>query len=228
MIQRRWRVPAGMLFCLSFIFLQSCFQSSEIIQDTKHQAPFAGRLLVLPFQDVSEIYGQNVSIRCQVCGKVFTAGEVRPGAARFLTERLGQMLDRPNEFELIPASQAQGVISSLLRQSERELRETELYIRTGRALGADAVLAGYVHQFRDREGTDYSVALPSSVAFHLDMIRVADGRIVWSGQFNETQQSLSEDLFQLGKFLKRKGRWISVEDLAVYGLEQILRNSPLI
>ena len=215
-----------MLF-VSFLGANACYNSPENVKSTTRKPLLIRRLLVLPFQDISKIYGESASIRCHLCGKVFTTGEVKPEGAPFLTQQLNQMLDRLDHFELLPASQAQGVISSLLRQSERELPETELYIQTGRALNADVVLAGYVYQFRDRDGTDYSVALPSSVAFHLDMIHVKDGEIVWSVQFTETQQSLSEDLFQLGKFIKRKGRWISAEDLAAYGLEQILKTLPL-
>ena len=205
----------------------SCYNYPEIAQNTERKALGIHRLLVLPYQDISDIYGENASIRCQLCGKVFTTGQVASRATQFLTKQLNEMLDRASNFERIPSSQAQGVISSLLRQGEKELPEMDLYMKTGQALDADGVLVGYVYQFRDRDGSDYSVALPAAVAFHMDMIQVKGGRIVWSGHFNETQRSLSEDLFQLGTFIKRKGRWISAEDLAVYGLEQIFKTLPL-
>ena len=224
----RIRCQIKYIILILFIFFStSCYKSDDIVHNTEREPAGIRRLLVLPFQDISSIYGENVSIRCQLCGKVFTIGQVEPEATQFLTKRLMEMLDRPNEFTLIPAAQAQGVIAGLLRQSGKEIPESDLYIKTGQALHADAVLAGYVYQFRDREGTDFSVALPASVAFHIDMIQMQEGRVVWSGHFNETQRSLSEDLFQLGVFIKRKGRWISAEDLAVYGLEQILKTLPL-
>ena len=226
-IRIRSEVQVIAILLLSLFWGASCYKSTEIVQNTERKPLGIRRVLVLPFQDVSNIYGENVSIRCQLCGKVFTTGKVELKATQFLTKQLNEMLDRPNNFELIPASQAQGVISSLLRQTEKELPEIDLYMKTGQALNADVVLVGYVYQFRNRDGTDYSVALPASVAFHIDMIQVKEGQIVWSGYFNETQRSLSEDLFQLGTFIKRKGRWISAEDLAVYGLEQILKALPL-
>jgi len=226
-IRIRSVVQVVAILCLSLFGGASCYNSTDIVQDTERKPSGIRRLLVLPFQDVSSIYGENVSIRCQLCGTVFTTGQVEPTATQFLTKRLNDMLDRANTFELIPATQAQGVISNLLRQSEKELPEIDLYMKTGQALNADGVMVGYVYRFRDRDGTDYSVSRSASVAFHMDMIQVKEGRIVWSGNFNETQRSLSEDLFQLGTFIKRKGRWISVEDLAVYGLEQILKTLPL-
>jgi len=229
--QKKFRLRPGVrvvaFLLLSLLGGVSCYHHPEIAQYTERKPLSIHRLLVLPFQDTSNIYGENASVRCQLCGKVFTTGKVELGAAQFLTKQLNEMLDRANNFERIPSSQAQGVISNLLRQNEKELPDMDLYLKTGQVLNADGVLAGYVYQFRDRAGTDYSVALPAAVAFHMDMIQVKGGRIVWSGHFNETQQSLSEDLFKLGTFIKRKGRWISAEDLAVYGLEQTIKTLPL-
>ena len=224
-IQTKVQVIAILFVCL--FWGVSCYKYTEIVQDKGLKPSDIRRLLVLPFQDISNIYGENASIRCRLCGKVFTTGHVEPTATQFLTKRLNEMLERLNSFELIPATQAQGVISSLLQQGQKELPETDLYIKTGQALNADGVLVGYVYQFRDRDGSDYSVDLPASVTFHMDMIQVKGGQVVWSGNFNETQRSLSDDLFQLGTFIKRKGRWISVEDLAVHGLRQILKTLPL-
>lgn len=226
-IRIRQEVRVIAMIFLSLLLGVSCYKSPEIVQNTTRKPLGIDRLLVLPFQDISTVYGKNASIRCQLCGKMFITGEVKPEAPEFLTKNLNEMLDRLNNFERIPATQAQGVIASLLWQSGKEMPEMDLYLKTGQALNADAVLVNYVYQFRDRDGTDYSVALPASVAFHMDMIQVKEGQIVWSGHFNETQRSLSEDLFQLGTFIKRKGRWISAEDLAVYGLEQILKTLPL-
>lgn len=206
----------------------SCYKPTETVQNKEQKPLGIRRLLVLPFQDISAVYGENVSIRCQLCGKVFTTGQVKPEATQFLTKRLNESLNRLSSFERIPPSQAQGVMSGLLHQGGKELPEIDLYVKTGQALNADAVLVCYVYQFRDREGADYSVALAASVAFHMDMIQVKGGQIVWSEHFSETQRSLSEDLFQLGTFIKRKGRWLSVEDLAVFGLEQLLKTLPLL
>ena len=225
-IRIRSRVQVIAILLVSLFWGGSCYKSGEMVQNTERKTSGIRRLLVLPFQDISNIYGENVSIRCQLCSKVFTTGQVEPAATQFLTKQLNDMLDRASNYELIPASQAQGVISSLLRQSEKELPEIDLYMKTGQALNADGVLVGYVYVFRDRDGSDYSVDLPASVTFHMDMIQVKGGQVVWSGHFNETQRSLSEDLFQLGNFIRRKGRWVSAEDLAVYGLEQILKTLP--
>jgi hypothetical protein len=46
---------------------------------------------------------------------------------------------------------------------------------------------------------------------------------LWIGHFDETQRSLSENLFNIGEFLKRKGAWVTVNKMAVSALEDMLQ-----
>jgi hypothetical protein len=117
-------------------------------------------------------------------------------------------------------------MSGLQAGSNHSFSEKYLWIETGRNLGADAVIIGHLYRFRERIGTQYSVEIPASVAFDIHLIDVKDGRLLWSGNFDETQQSLFEDLYQLGTFLRRRGRWITAKELAVSGLEGILDTFP--
>ncbi len=70
----------------------------------------------------------------------------------------------------------------------------------GRRHGADGVLVGFVYRYKERVGKAYGVESPASVAFDIHLIRVADGRTIWSAHFDETQQSLGDNLFKLGSF----------------------------
>ena len=58
------------------------------------------------------------------------------------------------------------------------------------------------------------------------MIKVKDGCVLWNGRLDETQRSLSENLFRFGTFLKRKGRWVAAEDMAVSAIEDVLKTFP--
>ena len=184
------------------------------------------KLLILPFKDMARIYGENVSIRCPLCGNIFTAGKVEQGADNILTDHLVGLIKNQKNFKLIPTSQAQGVLAGLLLKNKKALSEQDLLVETGRALNADVVMIGYIYRFRERLGKRYSVAAPASVAFDIHLISMTDGRILWVGHFDETQRSLSEDLFQLGKFLKRKAAWITAKELAFSGLENVLQACP--
>jgi len=190
-------------------------------------APFAvKRLLVLPFTNMTSLYGENVSARCPVCGKIFTTGKVEDGATDILTEHLISLLKTRTSYEIIPTSFAQGARSDHMLGKKIELSERNLLVETGRDLGADAVMVGHIYRFKERVGTGYSADTTASVAFDLDFVRVVDGRIIWNGHFDETQLSLSENLLNLGKFLKRKGRWVTAEELAISGLEGMFETFP--
>jgi len=184
------------------------------------------RLLILPFRDISKVYGVNVNVQCPVCGNVIRSGEVPENAADFLTDHLYSLLQSNSDYKLIPPGQAQGVQSNLLSGDESTLPDRDLLVATGRALKSDAVIVGYIFRYRERVGTRYSVDSPTSVAFDIHLIRVADGRVLWSGQFNETQRSLPEDLLSLGTFIKRKARWITAHEMAQAGLEDLLQSLP--
>ncbi|MBL7180470.1 MAG: hypothetical protein ABIK98_03105 [Pseudomonadota bacterium] len=166
----------------------------------------------------------NENIRCPLCGKVIMTGKVAEGAAEFLTESLFTFLKNNSDLELVPTEQAEGILSDLLAGEKGSRSEHDLLVETGRALKADAVLAGYIFRFRERVGTSYSVESPASVAFDLHLIRVGDGRMLWSDHFDETQKALSEDLYQLKKFIKRKASWITAREMAQTGLEDMLRS----
>ena len=218
----RWR---GFFIFPVMLILLAC-QTPVKKTQTESASYKIDNLLVIPFTDMSRLYGENVTIRCSLCGRVFTTGKVVDGADRFLTERLNEILNRYKGIRLIPPGQAEGVFAQLLSQSDKELPELEMILKIGQMLDADAVLVGYVYRFKTREGTSYAVESPASVAFDMDLVGVKDRRIIWYGRFNETQQPLTEDLFQIKRFFKRKGRWISAWDMAVFGLEEVLRTFP--
>jgi hypothetical protein len=153
-------------------------------------------------------------------------GKVAEGADHALTEHLFSLLKNRKDIILIPASQAQGVMSGLLSENKIRLSEKDFFVEIGRALETDAVIAGNIYRFRERIGTQYSVDSPASVAFDIHLIRVADGHLLWRGHFNETQRSLFEDLFLIGTFLRRKARWITAQEMAMSGLEDVLKTFP--
>jgi TolB-like protein len=207
------------------VFLSAC-GTGNIVKEEPTTLYGIEKILILPLKDMSVVYGENKDVRCPVCGKVFTTGKVSEGAADMLTEHLFMLLNKRKDIELIPSSHAQGVMSDLLAGSQKELNERDLQIEIGRTLNADAVLAGYIYRFQERIGTKYSVDLPASVAFDIHLIRVTDGRVLWSGHFDETQRPLSDNLFRLGAFLQRKARWVTAKEMAISGLEEMLKTFP--
>lgn len=184
------------------------------------------RVLVLPFVDMTAVYGESTQVRCPVSGQVFMTGPVAAGAVGVLTDALTDALTRRRDLAVIPPGQGVGVMSKLLAGDSSGLSERGRWVEAARRLGADAVLVGHLYRFAERRGADYSVQQPASVAFDLHLLATND-RLLWSRAVDETQQALSENLLAVGTFLKRGGRWVTVNELAAGGLDRILASLPL-
>jgi hypothetical protein len=113
--------------------------------------------------------------------------------------------------------------------SEREVQEMGGMLRgatpeQARKLGglvyADAILFGRVLRFRERVGEDLGVSSPASVAFVLQLRDVKRGDVVWTGEYQETQKALSENLFAISDFTRRGAKWVRAEELARDGVRK--------
>jgi TolB-like protein len=116
--------------------------------------------------------------------------------------------------------------------SENEMREVGQALaadgeasrmkRLGEMVYADAVITGRVQRFRERVGDEWGAKSPASVTFTLDLIDVRRGDVIWSARFDETQKSLSENLFALGDISARGVRWLSADELAQEGVKKAI------
>ena len=183
-------------------------------------------ILVLPFKDASMTAGESLNTRCPVCGRVFITGEVAEEAANFLTDQLVSQLKRNTNYQIVYTGFTRASLTALYSANETTGAAKKTLADRGRRHGADGVLVGFVYRYKERVGKGYGAESPASVAFDLHLIRVADGRTIWSAQFDETQQSLGDNLFKFGSFLSRGGRWVTAEEMAKSGLEKILEKFP--
>ena len=87
---------------------------------------------------------------------------------------------------------------------------------------ADAVISGRLLRFRERVGEEWGIQSPASVAFVIDLWDVKRGDLIWSGQFDETQKPLSQNIFALGEFTQRGGRWLTAEELTLEGVKKAI------
>jgi hypothetical protein len=114
--------------------------------------------------------------------------------------------------------------------SESEVREVGQSVTSGGAgerlkqigemVYADAVLTSRLQRYRERVGDEWGAKSPASVAFILDLIDVRRGDVVWSATFDETQKSLSDNIFALGDISSRGVRWLSADQLAQDGVKK--------
>jgi hypothetical protein len=141
--------------------------------------------------------------------------------AEELTEYLFKRLLDEKKYQYISPSQAKGVYSTLLN-SNAGMEEIQALMEVGKRFSADAVLSGYIYRWHERQGTEYAVNSPASVALDLYMIRSSDGAILWKGIFDKTQRSLSENLLDVDLFIKAGAKWMTADKLAKVGIDYLL------
>ena len=96
----------------------------------------------------------------------------------------------------------------------------------GQKLNCDGVLLTTVRQYRQRQGTGYSVDSPAAVDFFMVLRHSTDGNILWSADFREEQQSVLSNIFTFGKAKSRGFEWVTVEQLMEQGIQERLEDCP--
>ena len=124
------------------------------------------------------------------------------------------MASMPN-WQIISDAEVREVSQSLPASSEAERLR-----RIGEMVYADAVIVGRVERYRERVGDEWGAKSPASVAFVLDLIDVRRGGVIWSARFDETQKSLSENIFAIGEVAQRGIKWLSAAQLTQEGVKK--------
>jgi len=204
-----------------------CYIQKSPLFSKESLTPLIDKVVVVGFR-VAIPQGKEADVvQSPLSGGILMAEPVPHYVVQKMTGILFDQLVADKRYELISPGQAKGVFSTIL-DSDQNLGMTPLRIlqEVGKTFEADAVLAGYIYRWREREGTDYAVGHPASVAFDLQLVRPTDGAILWKVKFDKTQRSLSENVFDLATFIEGGGRWMTVEKLAMHGLQKALGEMP--
>jgi hypothetical protein len=114
----------------------------------------------------------------------------------------------------VKASAAEGALSTARLEAAAA--------SVAKKLKADAALMGFVSTYQERVGSQLGADPPASVGFEVKVV-AADGRVLWVGQYYERQRPLTEDFVG---FVKRSGMFVTAEELAEYGVDEILKKFP--
>ncbi len=210
-----------------FLLNGGCYHKKAPAAGEERAMPAINRVVVVGFLPAMHEGDRADTVRDPISGSVFMAEPVPQGVVRHMTDVLFNKLVDDERFGLVSPGQARGVFSKLV-DSDRHVGMSPVSIAqaVGRSFNADAVLGGFIYRWREREGGDYAVNRPASVAFNLHLIRPSDGAILWKSKYDKTQRSLSENLFDLSTFVEGRGRWMTAEKLAMIGLEKLLAQMP--
>jgi hypothetical protein len=182
-------------------------------------------LAILPFV-VERGEGPSREARvCPLCKGVSRGGSILAGAEQTVTHLLYQKMEVLGAWEVLPFDVVKGPFfrKGLVPFEEEPLPSA---VQLGKELGADFVFLGYLFRFEQRVGSAMGVDRPASVAFHIHLLRVRDGKSIWTGKFDETKRPLSENILKIRSFLRRKASWLTAEELASVGMEEVLEDLP--
>jgi TolB-like protein len=208
------------------VMLGAC-SNPAIRPESERQASNIKNILILPFQNISNLYESDIQVRCYLCGQVMTTGYVPDSAGSFLTSELVSLMEKQQGYTVLSSEGSQDMLSGMSGTDNDTEQHLNLYVNAGKRAGADVVLIGHIFRFVDRKGNRMSVESPASVAFDLHLIDVDSGKIVWTANFDQMQRPLSDNLLELSSFIKRKASWVTAEELAQGGLEDMMRRFPL-
>ena len=204
-----------LLFLMSGMLLS---WSMEIRAETKPT------LAILPFL-VERIDDPSRGAVCPVCQGVYKRGNILSGSQRTLTQLLQQKMDTLETFKILPLEKVEDIFSKM-DKGQFELRPLGSAIQCGKELNGDLIFIGYLFRFQERIGSRIGAERPASVGFDVHLLRVRDGKRVWDGKFDETQQALSENLLKIGSFVRRKASWLTAEELSSVGMGEMLKRLP--
>ena len=113
-----------------------------------------------------------------------------------------------------------------LMKEDSEFAESDMIRHLGSVLHCDAVRMTTVNRYRQRVGGELAAESPASASFQLRLVDVKTKAILWSADFDETQESLLSNILTFNKAQSRGFKWISAETLMTQGLKDRLASCP--
>ena len=215
-IQRRWQMKGFLL--LLFMLGMILAWSVQLRAETKPG------LAILPFF-IERGEDPARGAVCPICKGIIQRGNIAPGSQNTLTRLLQQKMESMGTFKVLP----QEKVGEPLSQSERrqfELKPMRSSIQLGKTLNMDFIFIGVLFRFEERIGSHIGAEKPASIGFDVHLIRLKDEKMVWIGKFDETQRPLSENLFKIGSFVRRRASWLTAEELSSVGMDEMLMRFP--
>jgi hypothetical protein len=152
-----------------------------------------------------------------------------PGEKKLPCEKLSDIIENKilHNLEQYPDYTARS-LSSVFPETMDQTGKTEL--RFNEKIPADefdAALLCILSRCNERQGSAFSVSKPADVKLKMMLLELPGQKILWEKEYSEAQTSLSENLLTAGEFIKRKGKWVTVSELATEGVDLLMRSLPL-
>lgn len=99
----------------------------------------------------------------------------------------------------------------------------QFWVNVGKQAGVDLLIVPMVVDWHEREGSNAGVTTSAAVTVDFFLIDTrGEGNLLQRSFFSEKQASLSNNLMNIGTFVKRGGKWITAEQLTQEGIDKAI------
>jgi hypothetical protein len=181
---------------------------------------------VMPFFKGKRSTDTGETVTCPICELSFKSENIKDGAERAITSYVQEALKRRYKDKVIALDEVSRVYQEIPRDDTKDTPRS-LAQKAGEALGADLMIVGAVWRYRDRVRDPMGSGRGASVAFEMYLMEVPSGKTAWKAKFDETQRPLTKDIRGSKLLIKTGARWLSADELARYGVEEVFKRFPL-
>lgn len=211
----------AMLLIMCCIFMSACSQRPASTADVPRHLSATYRIAVAPFTQPLEP-GQLLT------GQIPEDQGIAPQDVLLALDmdlRDALMTQTKRQFDFIPRANLHKELN--ITHSTAQPGAIQRWVSYGTRHGAQYLLVPQVLNWKDREGSQAGVSKSAHCRVEFFLINIKDGLVTARSVFEEKQVGLVDDLLQIGKFIKRKGQWVSARDLAVEGMTQAIKEMGL-
>jgi len=181
---------------------------------------------VVPFFKGRRSTDTGETLSYPICELSFQSDSILSEADKTLTRYVQKSLEARYGEKVIPLKVAIKVYQEIPQDDTKDTPRS-LARKVGEALNVNFIIVGTVWRYRDRPRDDLEAQRGASVAFDIYLIEVSSGKTVWKAKFDETQRPMTEDIRGAKELLKKGAKWLSADELARYGINEILKKFPL-
>ena len=92
---------------------------------------------------------------------------------------------------------------------------------------ADALVLGEITRWVEREGAAAGSQRPASVGLRVELYGTPQGERLWEGEFDHTQQAMTENVLLTPRYPGGGTRWLTAEEFAQFAASELAAALPL-
>lgn len=217
------------LAVIGLLLLGSYGALADESSETRLPAIYFKRIAIAPFlvghrqPHMDESLDDTLS--CPINDICLEDPSIQPNAGPMLMRMVHGALKRRFDQHVVPLDQVQAAYTGIRLDGTKDSPRT-MALQMGDSLSADLMVVGTVWRYRDRGALEGFPDKPASVAFAIYVVASKTGRQLWRGVFDEAQEIALQDMAKFPKRIKMGLKWLSADELARHGVQEIFRPFP--